>query len=299
MYDPYPGFYHECGCGRQFGCPHDYALTPQDMQKLARADVLVVNGLGMEEFLGAPVEKANPKLTIVDSSRGIKETLTYTDREKDEYGGHAAGGDDHRVHHNADDREHASAGVHAYGNDRIQEHHRHTGPNPHLFASPRMATMIAAKIAGDLGMIDPAGAGTYSKNAAAYAVEMNRLTDDLAKLGKALKNNRIVTQHGVFDYLARDMGLEIVAVIQAHAGQEPSAAEMLKIVKTITQKKAGALFIEPQYPSRIGQTIAKEAGIPVAILDPVATGPADAGNGYYETVMRWNMETLKKTLGTK
>ena len=43
----------------QMGCPHDYALTPQDMTKLARAEVLVINGLGLEEFLGAPVRKAN------------------------------------------------------------------------------------------------------------------------------------------------------------------------------------------------------------------------------------------------
>lgn len=42
----------------RLGCPHDYMLTPQDMQKLAKADILVVNGLGMEEFLGAPVKKA-------------------------------------------------------------------------------------------------------------------------------------------------------------------------------------------------------------------------------------------------
>ncbi|MBU0990852.1 MAG: metal ABC transporter substrate-binding protein [Proteobacteria bacterium] len=59
----------------QMGCPHDYALTPQDMQKLAKADILVVNGLGMEEFLGAPVKKANPNIRVIDSSTGIQETL--------------------------------------------------------------------------------------------------------------------------------------------------------------------------------------------------------------------------------
>ena len=36
----------------QAGCPHDYALTPQDMSKLAQADILVLNGLGLEAFLG-------------------------------------------------------------------------------------------------------------------------------------------------------------------------------------------------------------------------------------------------------
>ena len=41
------------------GCPHDYSLTPQDMQKIASAEVLVVNGAGLEEFLGDPIRQAN------------------------------------------------------------------------------------------------------------------------------------------------------------------------------------------------------------------------------------------------
>jgi ABC-type Zn uptake system ZnuABC Zn-binding protein ZnuA len=95
------------------------------------------------------------------------------------------------------------------------------------------------------------------------------------------------------------MGLEVVVVMQAHAGQEPSAAEMLEIVRAIKEKKAGALFTEPQYPHKTGRTIAKEAGIPFGILDPVATGPEQAGLDYYETVMRQNMEVFRKALGPK
>ena len=248
------------------GCPHDYALTPQDMQKLTGAGVLVVNGLGLEEFLGAPVKNANPAIVIVDSSEGIKNLLEYKDEDER-----------HKAEH---------------------EHH-HSGTNPHLFASPRMTAILAKNIAAGLSKADPEGAALYAKNAETYATRMNRLADDFSAIGKTLKNNRIVTQHGVFDYLSRDMGLEIVAVVQAHAGQEPSAAEILDIVKTVRDKKAGAIFTEPQYPARVGQTIAKETGIPTAVLDPVATGPENAPPDYYETVMRKNMETLRATLGTK
>ena len=42
------------------GCPHDYALSPGDMKKIAEADVFIANGVGMEDFLGAPARKANP-----------------------------------------------------------------------------------------------------------------------------------------------------------------------------------------------------------------------------------------------
>ena len=134
----------------QMGCPHDYALTTQDMQKLARADVLVINGLGMEEFLGAPLKKANPKITLIDSSSGIKETLAYTDLPQ----------------------------AHA---------HAHAAINPHLFASPRMSARLALNIATGLSKVDPEGAALYARNAEAYAGTMNRLADDMAALADTME----------------------------------------------------------------------------------------------------------------
>jgi ABC-type Zn uptake system ZnuABC Zn-binding protein ZnuA len=272
----------------QLGCPHDYALTPRDMQKLSQAHVFVINGLGMEEFLGAPVKKANAKLNIIDSSAGIKNILSYAEVEE------------HDKKHEA---EHTGRpdqkGERFHGDKHGDDDHHHTGANVHLFASPRMAALLAMNIAGGLSKIDPAGARIYVANAKAYAKKINRLADEFSALGRKLKNNRIVTQHGVFDYLARDMGLKIVAGLQAHAGQEPSAAEILEIVQTVRREKAGAIFTEPQYPDKIGRTIAKEAGIATAVLDPVATGPEDAPLDYYDTVMRRNLSTLGTVLGTR
>lgn len=251
----------------QLGCPHDYALTPDDMRKLAQADALVINGLGLEEFLGAPVQKANPSLAIIDSSKGSADLL-------------------HEAH------------------EGHETHHDHEGScssaiNPHLFSSPRRAAVMAATIAEGLAGLDPAGAELYRRNARTYAERLNRLADELSALGKRLRNNRIAAQHGAFDYLARDAGLEIVAALQAHAGQEPSAAEMIEVVNTIRAKQAGAVFTEPQYPPKTAATVAREAGIATASLDPVATGPENAGLDHYEKTMRENMKTLETILGTK
>ena len=53
------------------GCLHDYSLSPRDLKELARADILVVNGLGMESFIDEAVKQAHG-LTILDASRGIE-----------------------------------------------------------------------------------------------------------------------------------------------------------------------------------------------------------------------------------
>ena len=265
------------------GCPHDYALTPGDMRKLAAADVLVINGLGLEEFMGAPVQKANPHLQVIDSSQGIDQILEYTDQLPT-----TPDDDHHHGHH------------HSHSHDHHHEHHDahlHAGPNPHLFASPRMAALLAENIARQLVEMHPEGSDQYTAGAQTYANQMHELADAFTALGQRLRNNRIVTQHGVFDYLARDMGLEVVAVVQTHAGQNPSASEMLAIIATIQEKKAGAIFTEPQYPEAVGKMIAREGNIPTATLDPAATGPEQAPLDYYQQVMRNNMKILEQTLG--
>ncbi len=247
------------------GCPHDHVLTPSDMRKIADADVFVVNGLGLEEFLGSPVQRANPKIKVLDSSAGLAELMKLTPEE--------GGGSEEGHHHSGD-------------------------INPHLFASPRMAAKIVRNIAAQLSEIDPAGAELYRKNAEAYAARIDALAKEFPPAGKTLAR-KIVTEHAVFDYFARDARLEIVAVVEEDPGQTPSGPEMMKIVDTIRASAAAAVFTEPQYSPKIADTIAAEAKVPVAQLDPVASGPEDAPMDYYETTMRRNFETLISVLGEK
>ncbi|MBF0245195.1 MAG: zinc ABC transporter substrate-binding protein [Planctomycetes bacterium] len=249
----------------QLGCPHDYMLSPRDLEKLAGADILILNGLGLEGFLGVALENLGPGVKVIEASAGISELL--------EDGGECC----------------PSAG------DGEGAHHEGHNPNPHLFASPLMSGRLALGIAAALAEIDPSGKELYSQNARIYSEKMDALAGQWRELVKALANRRIVQPHGVFDYLARDAGLRIVATLRAH-GNEPSAAEMMAIVKEIKRSKAGAVFAEPQYPEKIGRTVAEEAGVAFAVLDPGASGPEDAPLDYYEVLMRKNMDLLKTAL---
>jgi ABC-type Zn uptake system ZnuABC Zn-binding protein ZnuA len=259
------------------GCPHDYVLAPQDAAMLDRADVLVINGLGLEDFLHARLAERRAGRTVINGSRGIEPLPAR--------GGH---------------RYHAPPGA-AQEAVRHGDEEEHPDPaengNPHVFASPRLNARMAENIARELAKTDPDGEPTYAANARNYAGRMERLAGEFAALGRSLRNRRIVTQHDVFDYLARDAGLEVVAVIQDHPGQEPSAAGMLAIAEVIRAKGVGAVFAEPQYPAQVAETLARESGVPMAMLDPAATGPADAPLDYYDTIMRRNLDALRSALG--
>jgi len=91
--------------------------------------------------------------------------------------------------------------------------------------------------------------------------------------------------------------VEITGVVRENPEQEPSAGEVLKLVRKMKSNGVAAVFTEPQYPSRMAQAVAREARVPVYVLDPVATGPENPPLDYYEAVMRRNLETLKSALG--
>ncbi|MDR1611195.1 MAG: zinc ABC transporter substrate-binding protein [Planctomycetota bacterium] len=269
------------------GCPHDYALTPQDMAKIAASDILVVNGLGMEEFMGKPVERANPDIIVIDSSLGVTDVIEDEDDE-----------DDHHLEEEEEecdpDHEYAEDGHDRHG-DEHDDHHHH-GPNSHIFSSPALSAGMVETIAGRLCVLDPAGAAIYAANASAYAARLRGLAGEMADAGKGFANNRIVEPHGAFDYLARDLKLEIVAHLQPH-GQELSASQMLELLEIIRERKPAVIVVETQYSTKAGETIAAEAGLPAILLDSAASGPDDAPLDYYETVMRDNLLVLKKALG--
>lgn len=127
---------------------------------------------------------------------------------------------------------------------------------------------------------------------------MASLADEMSLLGSRFKSTKVVQPHGIFEYLARDMSLDIVAALQPH-GQEPSASEMIQLTKLIRGKRVGAIFIEPQYSDKVAKTLSKETGVPVILIDPVASGPEEAPLAYYETTMRKNMKALVSILGIK
>ncbi|MGI6678361.1 MAG: metal ABC transporter substrate-binding protein [Dehalobacterium sp.] len=53
------------------GCLHDYQLTPGDMKNLQDAEIMIVNGAGMESFL-AEIAGTRADLKIIDASKGLK-----------------------------------------------------------------------------------------------------------------------------------------------------------------------------------------------------------------------------------
>lgn len=272
----------------QTGCPHDYALTPRDMQKLAKARIVVINGLGLEAFLEKPLAAAG-KFTVVDSSKGVKAIVEDHDEDQ-----HAAPGGAEAAHKDGHDHA-ATAKGHEAGQESGQEAgHDHGGVNPHAFASPMQAAIMARNIGRGLVAAEPVAAKNCPEAAEAYAARLEAVGKRLAAVGANATNKNVVALHDGMAYLVRDAGLNLVDVIQEDEEAQPSAARLLDLVKKIKESKPVVLIGEPQYSEKPVRALSAETGVPAVQLDSLASGLSNAPLDYYETVMTNNCIILEK-----
>jgi len=228
------------------GCLHDYQLTPDDLKKMSEADILIINGAGMESFTDKIISQL-PDLQIVDASRGI----SLIKSGENEY-------------------------------------------NPHVWVSITNTIQQVKNIGEQLAVLDPDHAMQYASNTEVY---IEKLEDLRTKMHQSVDNagsRKIVTFHEAFPYFAQEFNLHITAVIEREPGSEPSAAELIETIKIIEDSGTRILFTEPQYPAKSAETIARETGAKVFVLDPAVTGTPEPDA--YLNIMENNMKTLQEAL---
>lgn len=154
--------------------PHEYQASPSDAQKLAQAQILIKNGLGMEEFLEGLIASAgNTQLQQVDASQGI-DVL--------------------------------QAGEHS--------DHSHAEGNPHVWLDPILAQKQVKNIRDGLMAADPSHAQIYQANAAVYLEKLQQLDQDFQTRLSPLKGCQFIAFHDAYPYLAQRYSLQQMAVVE-------------------------------------------------------------------------------------
>ena len=180
--------------------------------------------------------------------------------------------------------------------DTDHDEHEHD-VNPHVWVSISKNIEEVSNIAKELSAFDPNHASEYEANADAYIAKLENLRTEMHAALDNVNNKDIITFHEAFPYFAEEFNLNIAGVIEVEPDSEPSAKEVENIISIINEKIIKALFTEPQYSSKIADTIAKETGASIYTLDPIVTGDAneDAYDDYI-VKMQENLNTLKEAL---
>ena len=165
------------------------------------------------------------------------------------------------------------------------------GDNPHVWVSISDAITEVKNLGVDMEKVDFLHANLYHKNTEEYVGKLEALRQKMQAGLAKYKGSKIITFHEAFPYFAQEFGLDIAAVVEREPGSEPSAKELADTVDIVRKAGIKALFSEPQYPPSAAQTIAKETGATVYMLDPAVSGPDDLNA--YLNIMEKNLEVLK------
>lgn len=241
------------------GCLHDYQLQTGDMKELAKADVFLINGAGMESYL-AGVFEAFPDLPVTDASAGVVLLPETSDHDHDEDG------------HD-----------HAY--------------NAHIWLDAENAIQMVNNLADGLMTELPDQADTIAANRDAYVQRLSALDAELTEALADLPRRDIITFHEAFPYFANAYGLNVAAVVSRDPDDALSPRALADLCKTVRDLGTPPLFTEPQYEDMAAQTISRETGAPIYSLDPIVTGPeSDVPLTYYEDCMHQNLAVLLEAL---
>ena len=236
--------------------PHNYTPQPDDMKRVMSMDVLIVNGIGHDEWAFAIVEAAGRKdeLPLIYANDGVSLIPIAADE----------------------------------GQAKVV--------NPHTFVSTTAAIQQVYTIAKALGEIDAANADYYRDNARAYAASIRRLkaefAAELADVDAA--SFRCATMHGAYGYLMQEFGLQVVAVIEPRHGVEPTARQLADTIEKIKAAQVNVLFAEKYFASKLADTIKEATGVEMYSFSHMSDG--EYTPDLFEREMRANLATLARAM---
>ena len=240
----------------QVSCLHDYSLNVRQVRAAEAAELIVISGAGLEDFLEDVLSGGQ----ILDASQGVAllegEEHDHEDEDAHEHG--------HEGHHHEKD--------------------------PHIWLSPANAMTMAGNICQGLCEHYPRYADTFRGNLAGLLADLEALQDEIHKTLTDLSCRELITFHDGFAYLAQVCGLTIVDAIEEESGREASAKELIRVIREVEEHHLPAIFTEKSGSTAAAEIISRETGAKCLSLDM-----AMAGDSYFDA-MYHNIDTLKEAL---
>ncbi len=213
--------------------PHDFQASSQQAAAIQHADLVVANGLGLEEGLSDVLEAAESDgVSVWEVGPDIDPRLFVEAADAGEGGG---------------------AGRY----------------DPHFWLDPIRDAEAARLLAVHLDEVAPDHDWTAA--AEAYAVELENLNDDIVSILSVVPevDRKLVTNHRAFGYFADRYGFEMIGTVVPGGATlaNPSSAELASLVKVIEEEDVPAIFTETVEPDTLARAVAEEVGSDVKVVE--------------------------------
>jgi ABC-type Zn uptake system ZnuABC Zn-binding protein ZnuA len=245
---------------------HTFELVPSDVVKVNDADLVIIDGLGLEVNIENVVDQAqntNPDLQILK----LGDNTITPDRYIFDFSFPMEAGD----------------------------------PNPHLWLNVPYAMKFANLTRDKLTEMDPANADYYNENTDRYITKLRQLDEGIMKAAHTVpeENRKLLTYHDSWAYFAPRYGMVVIGAIQPSDFGQPTPREVASLIDQIKAENVPAIFGSEVFPTEVVDQIANEANVQIVGTlsdDDLPGDPGDSQNSYVGMMLE-NMENMLVPLG--
>ncbi|ENQ8702900.1 zinc ABC transporter substrate-binding protein ZnuA [Vibrio harveyi] len=225
--------------------PHDYALRPSDVQKVAAADLVIWYGHDLEPFL----EK-------VVTDRGNTLTLSQI----------------------------PGLSLREFGSEHSHDHdgHDHGTHDPHFWLGVETVQQVANAIAHKLAEVDPVHADTYANNLKKFEVELNATDSEIKQQLAPVKDKGYFVFHDAYGYFEERYGLNQMGHFTVSPDRKPGAKTLIRIRKTLGTGDVACVFSEPQFTPAVIESVMRGSNVRSGVLDPLGSEVEVKSGSYFE-----------------
>jgi len=269
--------------------PHDYSPSSSAVAQMVNANLVVANGLELEEGLEGSLESAAADGATVFFVAPELNPVTYAEEHAEgEAKDEAAGVPDE-----------VSAESATAEDDHSDEEHSHGGEDPHVWLDMNRAAAGASLIGAQLA--ERTGEATYATCGDEVASDIESVNAEVTAILDSVPDDRriLVTDHDAFEYFASTYGFDIAGVVIPGGSTlgDPSSAELAALAQTITDSGVPAIFANTADPQALSEALAQEAGgVQVVELYVGSIGEPGTPADSYQGMMRVNAQRIADAL---
>lgn len=245
--------------------PHDYEPSPRELIKLQQAKVFLINGAGLDPWAekAAADWKSKGQTVLV-----MSDTVTVLP-PAEEHGGH-----------------------------EDEDAHNHGAFDPHFWLDPVRARQMSGVIRDALIAADPVNSDAYRTNTINLLQRLSDLHTAFEQGLAQCQSRTVVAAHDAYNYLAKRYNLEMHAIAGLSPDAEPSARRLAELTDLVKTEGISTIFFETLTSRQLADTLAREAGVKTAVLNPIeglTAAEVSAGKNY-DILMRENLAQLRLAL---
>lgn len=220
----------------QVSCLHDYSLNVRQVKAAEAAQVVVISGAGLEDFL----DDLLLDVPTIDASQGISLLHSEEGHEEEEH------------HHEEDGHHHEE--------------------DPHIWLSPENAQVMAQNICEGLSRQYPDYEDTFRANLEDLLSQLEALQRYGEEQLSGLQCRELIPFHDGFSYFAQAFHLTILESVEEESGSEASAKDLIHLTELVRTHDLPAIFTEVSGSDSAARVIARETGCKVYALDMAMSG---------------------------